>query len=303
VYDIALSVVACLRSGTRADVAWAVEAEGLQIDDWADAVVFTPGGGRIGSLLGGALDGRLGEYAGLAPAGRLLTFDIADVDALIAQLPSGGRVKCLLVPAEIIPADLWDGVNRRESVGLVCRLAGDEVTAIEIFGGDSLPADEQIRELYATGVSSSMVAGDRVITVLHAVPRLVVVGDSPVAASLAPLAGMLGWKVRRVRDASAATGLIATLSSLDKVVVASHDLDIAGAALLAALDSRAGYIGSVGSRKMQENRADWLAYRGITDLTRLHGPAGLDIGAESPAEIAVSILAEAIAAGSRTQQV
>jgi len=64
---------------------------------------------------------------------------------------------------------------------------------------------------------------------------------------------------------------------------------------MAALDSEAGYIGALGARRMQENRADWLAYRGVTDLTRLHGPAGIDIGAETAAEIAVSILAEAIA--------
>jgi xanthine dehydrogenase accessory factor len=63
---------------------------------------------------------------------------------------------------------------------------------------------------------------------------------------------------------------------------------------MAALDSDVGYIGAMGARRMQENRAEWLAYRGITDLTRIHGPAGLDIGADTPAEIAVSILAEAI---------
>jgi xanthine dehydrogenase accessory factor len=70
---------------------------------------------------------------------------------------------------------------------------------------------------------------------------------------------------------------------------------LAGSALGAALDSPVGYIGSVGSRKMQGDRADWLAYRGKTDLTRVRGPAGLDIGADSPEEIAVSIVAQAIA--------
>jgi xanthine dehydrogenase accessory factor len=68
--------------------------------------------------------------------------------------------------------------------------------------------------------------------------------------------------------------------------------------LSAALSSQAGYIGALGSRRTQQARADWLAYRGITDLDRVHGPAGLDIGASSPPEIAISILAEALATAS-----
>ena len=75
----------------------------------------------------------------------------------------------------------------------------------------------------------------------------------------------------------------------------SHDAELGGRALAAGLDSDVGYIGALGSRRTQQSRADWLAYRGITDLSRIHGPAGLDIGADTPAEIAVSILAEALA--------
>ena len=48
-------------------------------------------------------------------------------------------------------------------------------------------------------------------------------------------------------------------------------------------------------QRTQQARADWLAYRGYSDLSRIHGPAGLDIGADTPAEIALSILAEAVA--------
>ena len=90
-----------------------------------------------------------------------------------------------------------------------------------------------------------------------------------------------------ITEASAATGVIAGLAVLDKVVVISHDDELAGPALAAALAGQVGYIGALGSRRTQQSRADWLAYRGVTDLDRVHGPAGLDIGASTPAEIAV----------------
>jgi xanthine dehydrogenase accessory factor len=81
------------------------------------------------------------------------------------------------------------------------------------------------------------------------------------------------------------------------VAVLTHDEKFDVPALAAALRSDAFYVAALGSRIAQEARRERLAAAGITaeQLARLHGPAGLDIGAESPAETAVSILAEALA--------
>lgn len=296
-FGITLTVAACLRAGTRADVAWVLEADGLPIADWSEAVVFTPGGGRIGSMVGGALDNKLADLAGRWSAGRLVDIEVNEIDALIAGLPSAGSARCLLVPADALPEALWDLAASRQSVCLVCRLEGDEAVEISLYTAETIGgADPVAEQLFATGASGSIVLENEVVSVFRPVPQLVVIGSTPVADALIELAELVGWQTRVLTDAASATGVIATLSPLDKVVVTAHDLDLAGPALMAALESEVGYIGSLGAHRMQETRADWLAYRGVTDLSRIHGPAGFDIGAESPAEIAVSILAEAIAA-------
>jgi len=282
-FGVALTVEACLQSGTRADVAWVVDSDGLQVGDWADAVVFTPGGGRTGSLLSGALDGKLAELAGLGTTGRLVEAEVGPVDALIAELDSEGRATCLMVPADVLPEATWGKAIRREPFTLVVEIAGDEVV-----GSELVDAGE-------AATSTSVVESNTITSTFVATPEIVIVGANPVVDSLAGMAGILGWRPRLVTDTSIVGGLIAPLSPRDMVVVAGHDLELAGAALATALDSRSGYIASLGSRKMQADRNDWLAYRGVTDLTRVHGPAGLDIGAATPAEIAVSIVAEAIA--------
>jgi xanthine dehydrogenase accessory factor len=127
------------------------------------------------------------------------------------------------------------------------------------------------------------------------VTRLVISGGGPNARALEEAAGLLGWQVDRATDPDTASGLMATLSPLDAAVIMGHDVESSSRVLGAALESAAGYIGALGSLRMQQNRADWLAYRGITDLERVYGPAGIDIRADTPAEIAVSVLAEAIA--------
>jgi xanthine dehydrogenase accessory factor len=238
----------------------------------------------------------LADRAGRWEAGRLVDIEVSEIDALIVGLPSTGTARCLLLPADTLPEGLWDLATAREPICLVCMLDGDEVAEIALYTTRTVAdAGQNVESLFTSGQSGSTINGNLVVSVFRAVPQLVVVGDTDVAGALVELASRIGWNARVAGDAGSATGMIATLSGQDKVVVAAHDLELAGTALMAALESDVGYIGALGARRMQENRADWLAYRGVTDLTRIHGPAGLDIGADTPAEIAVSILAEAIA--------
>ncbi|MBM1174959.1 XdhC family protein [Microvirga arabica] len=81
------------------------------------------------------------------------------------------------------------------------------------------------------------------------------------------------------------------------IVALTHDPKIDDPALIAALRSECFYIGALGSRKTHDRRVQRLTEAGFAqaDLARIHAPIGLDIGAVSPAEIAVSILAEIVA--------
>ena len=295
-YEIALSVSACLRAGTRVDVAWAVQTRGFSARDKNEALAITPGGGRIGSVLSGSLNDQLADLAERGATGRLVDLHVGDLDAELAGLACGGDARCLLVPATDLPAGLWELLRERAPAGLVTRLDGDLVVETALFDQDTIAdGGEEAAHLFGRGLSDTIVAADQVTTVLWPVAKLVIVGGGAIADALVRAASLLGWQTQVVADISAATGVIAGLAAMDKLVVISHDVELAGPALAAALGSPVGYIGALGSRRTQQNRADWLAYRGVTDLERVHGPAGLDIGATTPAEIAVSIVAEALA--------
>jgi xanthine dehydrogenase accessory factor len=116
-------------------------------------------------------------------------------------------------------------------------------------------------------------------------PRLHVLGDTPIARALAELGGGIGYDVVRV-----ASGEIDPDSDDAAVVVASHGRD-EEPALVAALDAGVAYIGLVASRK---RGAAVLAALDAPDVERVHTPAGLDIGARTPQEIALSILAQVV---------
>jgi len=288
VYDIALSVAACARSGTRADVAWMTSP--LASDE---ALAFTPGGGRIGFLVHGAFDGVLADVAERhLPHGRLVRHVVTEVEAPLSGLAVGTPTEFLVVPAAQFPPETWQYLLDRVPVVIDVDVVDDEVTGVRVVSEET--ATEADRALLSSGTPAVSPRPGGIATALAPVTRLVVAGQGPIADALAQQGRTLGWKVAVDSRPEIVAGLTAALSPLDAVVVMGHDVESSSRCLMSALDSDAGYIGALGSRAMQQSRADWLAYRDVTDLSRVHGPAGLDIGARGPQEIAVSIAAEVI---------
>ena len=118
-----------------------------------------------------------------------------------------------------------------------------------------------------------------------------VVGDGPVAEALVAMTPPLGWDVTVSADDTTLP------DGLDALVVTSHHEGVDGPAIRAALAAGTAYVGAMGSRRTQERRREWLLAQGVSPeaLDTVRAPIGLDIGADSPAEIAVSILAEVVA--------
>ena len=300
-YSVALTASSCLRAGTRVDVMWVVDGHGLGDFDAADAIALTPGGGRFGSALGGALAGHLADLgARQSQVARVVDLDVTAVDAAVASLARAGTVRVVISPATLLPGSLWPLLMRRESVCLVAPVDGDTVGEFRLFtAADIDTAGTLIAERFRAGGSSTVIepgpTGEQLVAIFAPVDRFVIAGSGPNAEALQAAATLQGWQVHRAGDVDTATGLMVGLGPGDMVVVMGHDVELSSRMLAAALASEAGYIGALGSMKMQQQRADWLAYRGVTELDRVNGPAGLAIGASTPAEIAVSILAQVIA--------
>jgi xanthine dehydrogenase accessory factor len=147
-------------------------------------------------------------------------------------------------------------------------------------------------------------------------PRLAIVGATDFSAAIAPLARALGWVVticdaraafaRADRFARAADVVVAPpgswvadqrLGPADALLVFSHDPKHDEPAILSALAGDVGFIGALGSRRTAQDRETRLRTAGATpdQLARLHSPCGLDVGARTPEETAISVLAEILA--------
>jgi xanthine dehydrogenase accessory factor len=156
------------------------------------------------------------------------------------------------------------------------------------------------------------VAGLLFVEVWNPKPRLLVIGAVHTAQELVPLARATGYEVTVIDPRTAFSTparfpdtillhdwpnvALATLAPDRRtaILTLTHDPKIDDPALEAALRSEAFYIGALGSRRTHAKRVERLKNAGFDDavIARIHGPVGLPIGAQTPAEIAISIMAE-----------
>ena len=279
-------------------------------------LIVSERGEMAGSVSGGCVESEVVEAAREVLAGgapRVLTYGISDDLALSVGLPCGGEI------------DVWVDEPDPKLLEQLIEISRDEQRAVYLVDlddgtqqlmrdGDSDVADELIRSGHSKIVE---VEGRRVFAdVFGPPPRLLVYGAVDTADALCTAARAIGWHTI-VADARGRFATRERLPNADDVMVAwpedalaqvvpdhttaivvlTHDDKFDVPMLIGALESEAFYIGALGSRRNQERRRERLLEAGVDQaaLERISGPAGLDIGAHTPAETALSILAEILA--------
>ena len=232
---------------------------------------------------------------------RLVTYGITDDMAFSVGLPCGGEIDVFVEPlGEQVDSGVVLTVIRGEGVG------------------ERLDDAELERAALRRGRSHVIELGDRAVfaDVFADPPRLLVYGAVDTAEALCASAKLLGWRTI-VADARPRFATAERIPSADEllvvwpdealahvspdaataVVVLTHDDKFDLPLVRGALATDAFYVGWLGSRRNQERRRGLLVEAGVAEdeLDRISGPSGLDVGADSPAETAVSILAEILA--------
>ncbi|MDA0305974.1 MAG: XdhC family protein [Proteobacteria bacterium] len=234
---------------------------------------------------------------------RVLEFGIANEDAWEVGLACGGQVRVFVTHISDAWRDVLEKLAAQRKDGIPAGLVIDIETGTPKLMGTK-PAD----------TSRLLDDATKFVAVFNPPLRLLIVGAVHIAQALASMAASAGMAVTVIdpRDAWASAerfpGIvidrrwpgeaIAELKpdARTAVVSLSHDPKLDDPALKEALASDAFYIGALGSRRTHAKRHDRLAQQGIDEaaFARIDGPIGLDIGAVTPGEIAVSIMAEIV---------
>ncbi len=254
-----------------------------------------------GSVSGGCVEGAVIEAALARIAtggGELLTFGVANETAWEVGLACGGEISIFVQAVD-------DSGFPPALLARIAAARGDGEAVSVRFG-------------FADGRAAEGEGGDWTLRIDPPL-RLMLVGAVHISQALAPMAASLGHRVLIVdpRGAFAAGPRFAGFEvdgrwpdealadwkpdGASAIVALTHDPKLDDVALAAALRSEAYYIAALGSRKSHAARLERLGAMGFEagQLARIHGPAGLDIGAANPAEIALSVAAQMVAAWRR----
>lgn len=281
-------------------------------------------GAFVGSVSGGCIEGAVvGEALQSIEDGqpRTLDFGVTNEDAWEVGLACGGNIK-VFVEKEGEQQTLQQLIKERPVATVTDLSTGNRcVVRLQSVEGELQINDETaqlVRQMLRDDVSKVLDADGQqlFVRVFNTPLRMFCVGAVHIAQSLVPMAAIAGFEVsvidprgsfatpERFPDVALSTEW--PDDALDElkpdgrtaVVTLTHDPKLDDPALERALKSDAFYIGSLGSRRTHAQRVERLTEAGFSEeeIARIHAPIGLDIGSTSPAEIAVSVLSEIVAA-------
>ncbi len=280
-----------------------------------------------GSVSGGCIEGDVLTVAmDVMAAGtpKLLDYGVTNDQAWSVGLACGGRIRVFLQPVDTALEAILEDLNQRRldkrPVVMATLVEDGQSTlyspaeTLKIWGSD---LTAEAAAAITADRPRSLVRADQEIflNVFNPPLRLFVIGAVHIAQALVPMAELAGFEVtvidprgvfanqarlgaaRLVEDWPDDVLQAARLDRRSAVITLTHDPKLDDAALNVALKSEAFYIGSLGSGKTHAARLARLQELGFDEaaLGRIHGPLGLDIGAQTPAEIATSALAQVIA--------
>lgn len=301
------------RAGTGAALATVIETWGSAPRQAGSQLAISGSGEMAGSVSGGCVEGAVVTEALAAlqdGQSRVLTFGVSDDTAFAVGLACGGTIRVLVEPVgQGLPVPMLEALVAaragRAPVALAVNLS--DWTRQIIHAGVDAAVDARFRS------DRSGVEEDGRFIAVHNPPlRLVVVGAVHIAQALVTVARTCGYDCTLV-DPRSAFGSAArfpgetivedwpdeALAALapdarTAIVTLTHDAKLDDPAIGFALRSPVFYLGCLGSTRTHAKRLDRLRAAGFTEaeIARIHAPVGLDIGAKTPAEIAVSIMAQ-----------
>ena len=287
--------------GEQVALATVVETWGSSPRPLGSKMIVTRSGKMAGSVSNGCIEGAVFEEAqNVLRSGRpkVAAFGVADDVAFEVGLACGGHIEVFVQPLGPVHRQLIDMLDRDEPATLRTNLE---------------TGDAELMKGAPTGSELARRDGDVFVEPFRRPAHLVIVGAIHIAIPLHRLAKLMGYRVTVV-DARAKFATRERFPEADELIVAwpdeamrkiaidnstyvvilTHDPKFDLPALRSVLKKPAGYIGAIGSRKTNQNRFDKLRSEGFTEeeLSRVHGPIGLDLGSRGAEETALGILAE-----------